>query len=59
MQLYPEHLIQCVFLKLVQDENGNTALIYTCGNGYVEITRVLLVGAAKSNVQNNVSNRKH
>ena len=51
------HGTQCVFTKLVQDENGDTALIQTCWNGHVETARVLLDHGANVDHQNNVSSK--
>ena len=36
------HGTQCVFSKLMQDKNGDTALIEAREGGYVETSRVLL-----------------
>ena len=53
-----EHLVhgtQCMFSKLVQDEDGDTALIQACQYGHVETARVLLDHGANVDHQNNVS----
>ena len=49
------HGTQCVFSKLMQDENGNTALIEACQGGHVESARILLDHGANVDHQNNVS----
>ena len=50
-----EHRTQYVFSKLMQDKDGNTALIKACGGGHVETARVLLDHGANIDHQNNVS----
>ena len=49
------HVTQCVFSKLMQDEDGDTPLITACRRGHVEIARVLLEHRANVDQQNNVS----
>ena len=49
------HGTQCMFSKLVQDEDGDTALIQACQYGHVETARVLLDHGANFDHQNNVS----
>ena len=51
------HGTQCVFTKLVQDEDGDTALIKACWNGHAETARVLLDHGANVDHQNNVSSK--
>ena len=51
------HGTQRVFLKLMQDVNGYTALIRACTDGHTEISRVLLDHGANVDQQCNVSNR--
>ncbi len=48
------HEIQCVFSKLMQDGDGNTALIMTCERGCVETARVLLDHGANVDYRNKV-----
>jgi ankyrin repeat protein len=49
------HVTQCVFSKLMQDEDGDTPLIIACRWGHVETARVLLDHGANVDQQNNVS----
>ena len=49
------HVTQCVFSKLIQDEDGDTPLIMACRYGHVETARVLLEHRANVDQQNNVS----
>ena len=49
------HVTQCVFSKLMQDEDGDTPLIMACQGGHVETARVLLKHRANVDQQNNVS----
>ena len=55
--LYFVHVTQCVFSKLMQDEDGNTPLIRACLGGHVETARVLVEHRANVDQQNNVSSR--
>ena len=48
------HGTQCVFSKLMQDEDGDTALIKACRHGDVETARVLLDRGANVDQQNEV-----
>ena len=47
-------VIQCVFSKLIQDVDGDTALITACEHGFVKIARVLLDNRAAMDHQNKV-----
>jgi ankyrin repeat protein len=49
------HVTQCVFPKLMQDEDSVTPLITACLGGHVETARVLLDHGANVDQQNNVS----
>ena len=51
------HVTQCVFSKLMQDEDGETPLIRACRHGHVETARVLLKHGANVDQQSNVSSR--
>jgi hypothetical protein len=51
------HVTQCVFSKLMQDEDGNTPLIEVCRWGHIKTARVLLDQGANVDLQNNVSSR--
>ena len=51
------HGTQCVFSKLMQDNDGNIALIQACRCGHVETARILLDYGTNIDHQNNVSNR--
>ena len=42
------------FIQLVQDDEGNTALIQACQGGHVKTARVLLDHGANVNYQNKV-----
>jgi ankyrin repeat protein len=53
--MYILHVTQCVFSKLMQDEDGNTALIMACQRGHVETARVLLDHGAATDYQNKVN----
>ena len=46
-----------MFSKLMQDKNGDTALIKACEHGHVETARVLLDHGANVDHQNIVSSR--
>ena len=46
-----------MFTKLMQDEDGNTALIQACRRRHAETARVLLDHGANVDHQNNVSNK--
>ena len=48
------HGTRCAFLKLMQDKNGDTALIKACEGGHVETVRVLLDHEAIVDQQNKV-----
>ena len=47
-------VIQCVFSNLVQDADGDTALITACEHGFIEIAKVLLEHGAAMDYQNKV-----
>ena len=47
-----------MFLKLMQDEDGDTALMEACRRGHVETTRVLLHHGANVDHQNKVENTR-
>ena len=47
-------LRHCVLLKLIQDEDGNTALIEACRGGHAEAASVLLDHGANIDYQNKV-----
>ena len=49
------HVTQCVFSKLMQDEDGYSPLIRACREGHVETARVLVEHRANVDQQNNVS----
>ena len=49
------HVTQCVFSKLMQDEDGDTPLIRACRGGHVEIARALIEHRTNVDQQNNVS----
>ena len=51
------HGTQCMLSKLIQDKDGDTALIQACRHGHVETARVLLDHGANVDHQNNVSSR--
>ena len=51
------HGTQCVFSKLMQDNDGYTALIEACRRGNVETARILLDYGANIDHHNNVSSR--
>ena len=52
------HWTQCV-LNIVQDDDGNTALIEASQNGHAETARVLLDHGANVHYQNRVRNSTH
>ena len=51
------HVTQCVFSKLMQDEDGDTPLIRACQRGHVETARVLVEHRANVDQQSNMSSR--
>ena len=51
------HGTQCMFSKLMQNKDGDTALIQACHHRHVETARVLLDHKAHVDHQNNVSSR--
>ena len=48
------HGTRYVFSKLMQDEDGDTALIEACAGGHVETARILLDHGANVDHQNKV-----
>ena len=55
---YPLIIVHTCVFKLMQDEDGDTALIKACRHGHIETARVLLDHGAIVNYKNKVYKEK-